>query len=210
MISYSKNDFQIINVSNNGILNENFIDKFYQFCFDNITEDTTKLFDNYTPKNLDLENHLTFDCLVDKDNTIIGFCGVYNGGRYAEGTYRIGNRMFKNQNYRVNFPILSLTRFLIAEQIERIHNHVDIVFISMHEDNKQKIFHKFLSHININKIVMQNFNNWTIEDNYFHVAPNGNNQNCYQQIVWSSKTNSKIKIPMITLDEYNRLAILPS
>ena len=61
----------------------------------------TKNSNNYT-EDLYMEKHLIFTLGLDlKSHNLIGFSGVYNGGRYPEGVYRVFNRTFTNPHYRV-------------------------------------------------------------------------------------------------------------
>jgi hypothetical protein len=86
---------------------------------------------NYTLRRLELEKHLSFDLLVD-EKKIVTWAGLFNGGRYPHGVYRIMNRLYINPEYRsktlayVPFARLSI----LPLQLERYRARIRLLFLS--------------------------------------------------------------------------------
>lgn len=84
---------------------------------------------NYTFERLDLPRHHAFDLLLDPEGQIAGWCGLYNGGRYPDGVFRIMNRLYLHPRYRNTF-FKPYTRQLYFDQVRRHRSVIRALFLS--------------------------------------------------------------------------------
>lgn len=181
---------QVINVSNLGKVNSFWADKLYSFCEKYAHKKIEPKWENYTPVSLDLENHLTFD-ILSIDGEILSFCGIYNGGRYPNGVYRILNRAFINPKYRSPGMSLRLlnSRYLVPGQLLQHQHQIDFAFLSLQELNLKRVLPKIVAQINTG-------NNWQwfFPDELYQVAP-FEIQPCYQHIGFSLLSDRYQSVP---------------
>lgn len=134
------------------------------------------LVENYSPKNLDIENHLIFSCLK-YEHSIIAFCGIYNGSRYPEGVYRILNRSFIiPQKRTLGIYDCFLSKHIVHEQLRLTQHLLGTLFISR-PGRSSKTFLEFWK-ANCAPRHLE----WSISERFVHVAPRGEKRDCYQYI----------------------------
>lgn len=179
------------NVVSFGEINETLSERLETFFSTEMSQD--KRHKNYLPELLDLKSHLSYDILMDEaSGDIVTGCGVYNGGRYAQGIYRIMNRVFIHPNYRQqskDYPFLA-TKHLLVDQMSRLEAQIDFAFVS----REGKYANHFLE-LWIKAAQDAGLGKWVISDGFAHVAPKGRNKKCFQRIAYpSNKTNPLTEI----------------
>lgn len=131
---------------------------------------------NYTPANLDIESHLIFSC-VTENSSIIAFCGIYNGGRYPTGVYRILNRSFiASQGRTLGLYDCFLSRHILPEQLSRTKHLLDTIFVSRPGLSGKPFLEFWKTHCAPKDL------QWSISTERVHVAPRGVKRDCYQYI----------------------------
>ncbi len=162
-----------------------------------IQQSSDKKKDNYSYKKLDLLGHLSFD-LLTLDEQIIAFCGLYSGGRYPSGAYRILNRCYVAPEFRTNkwrsFSDLN-SRFLLNLQLAEYQNEVCFPFVS------REGLHggKFLEHWSRNNAPGKN---WIVSNDMIHVVPKSHESSAYQFICYQSSSDFINHFNKITVDEW--------
>lgn len=137
-----------------------------------------KRLNNYN--NLELNKHLCFHVLVDSKDNIVTFAGVYNGGRYPQGVYRILNRVFVHPDHRVkNFGYPGLaTKFILPLQLREFKSDIKAAFVSRENMNGCR----FLKYWSIN-LAPSEFGPWNLSTKFVKVAPeSGEYREAYQHI----------------------------
>lgn len=190
------------NVVSFGKVNESLSESLYSFVHSEMSND--KRWKNYKPELLDLESHLTYDILMDKDSgDIVTGCGVYNGGRYSNGIYRIMNRVFLHPKYRKRskeYPFLA-TRHLLGDQLSRLKTEIDFAFVS----REGKYSNHFLG-LWAKAAQQAGLGQWIVSDGFVHVAPKGKDKKCFQRIAYPG--NKKNPLVEITESQWLQLSEL--
>jgi hypothetical protein len=173
---------------------------------DQLQEYTSKSNDvyknNYNIKNLKLEKHLALDCLVDKDDKIFALSGVFNGGTYPDGVYRVLNRLWARDDMRTGQWSPFLTQMFLLDHLKEFNGILDVAFISI-QGLKGK---RFLNNYWLNKQAPEWGTGWKMYPKIVKVAPS-NKKSGYQYIVYNKKNENSISWPDagITEEEYNNL-----
>lgn len=196
-----KNDLKIIEIKTTLSIDSKWDEKLFNF-FSTLASELGPKWENYTKRNFDLEGHLSYSILLHQGEIVTG-CGIYNGGRYPAGIYRIMNRVFVSPEFRTfhkNYPYLA-TKYLINGQLEKGEDSIKCYFTSREGENG----HYFLKHwIQNNEEIL--VKDWIVSDRLYHVAPNGENQSCYQYIAFPRLMSENINlIKSISLDEWKSL-----
>lgn len=152
-----------------------------------------KLAKNYSFQNLDLDGHFAFDLLLDDQNQIMGWCGLYNGGRYPDGVFRAMNRLYLNPRLRANF-FQAHTRPLYFDQARRNREKIRFLFIS-----RNLIKGKY----HLRRWVKYNSGEpgWEVSDLMIKVAP-CEKKSCYQYIAFKNFANVNWPTSGITEQEW--------
>jgi hypothetical protein len=155
---------------------------------------------NYLIARLDLHRHLTFDLLVE-GTSIVSFCGIYSGGRYPEGTYRVLNRCFVNPLYRTrtlgSFANLN-SQFLLKEQLNEFKNNIELPFIS----REGRMGFNFLCFWAKKCAPTPG---WIVSDTMVHVVPESFDSPAYQHICYpGEKHHLFTRIPSISKIEWTQ------
>ncbi len=201
-MSGSRFNFSIQNIAKNGDVDPLWEGKLYDFCQRFASSDREEKYLNYTPEGLDLTGHLTFDALVVEDE-IVSFCGIYNGGRYPRGVYRILNRSFTRPDYRSSGLGVRLlnSQFLVPIQIQNYVSQIDLAFVSIQEPHLRRALAKI-----VKQIKSPYLSNWQYAEGMVQVAL-CEAKACYQNVIYSPLTNDYKKFPLktVTFDEYANL-----
>jgi hypothetical protein len=157
------------------------------------------LYKNYLLENLDLINHLTFDVIFDKE-TIVGFGGIYNGGRYPEGVYRILNRTYVDPRYRSQSlrikPLVSDP--LLPHQIKKCWHKLRMIFVSVQDTKGKPYLTKW-----VRTLAPKLETPWEMSNGFVNVAVGDASKGCFQYIAYN-KIDNTVEWPkkIINLDEW--------
>lgn len=138
-----------------------------------------KNIENYT-HSLHIEKHLIFTLGLNMEShELIGFSGVYNGGRYTEGVYRIFNRTFTNPKYRVygKVPVFH-SKCIFPYHFYYLKTHAKILFFSKEGFAEKSIQTVCRSLKDITKT------NWIQPKGFYKVAPGKRKAN-YQKTAYT-------------------------
>lgn len=158
--------------------------------------------DNYKIENLKLEGHLALDCLVDQSDKIFALAGVFNGGRYPAGVYRVLNRLWAREDVRTGQGNPFLTKLFLVDHLSEFSNEIETAFVSIQGEKGRK----FLSNFWINTQAPDWGTQWKMYPSIVKVAP-CEQQSCYQYVAYNEKNPGTVNWPScgISLDEYNNL-----
>ena len=165
-----------------------------------ISKSSDRLALNYSLENMSLKEHLSFDILLNQVNEIISFAGVYNGGRYPEGVYRILNRTWVREDYRVKhgaFAYLT-SKYILPAQFERLKNKLKVVFVSRERLTGRRFLLKWVQH-------QPDFSVWTVSDQFVQVVPGIEKKSCYQYICSRAFADADWKPNKISSSQWERL-----
>jgi hypothetical protein len=168
--------FKVINVIDKGKAVSEWITPL-ESLLPKISTTEGRLAQNYSLENIKLKEHLSFDILVNQKNEIISFAGVYNGGRYPEGVYRVLNRTWVHEDYRVSHgAFLYLTsKYILPVQLERLKEHLKLVFVSRERITGRRFLLKWAQH-------QPHSHLWKVSEDFVQVVPNIEKKSCYQYI----------------------------
>lgn len=155
---------------------------------------------NYLPENMDLAGHLSFDLLVDSNNRILSFAGVYNGGRYPEGVYRVLNRTWVSEALRVQhgaFPYLS-SRLILPVQLQALAGQLKLIFVSRESLRGRLFLQKWKQNQPDSEL-------WNVSDKLVQVVPGVKNQSCFQFICTRNLVPVNWNPEQITTEEWSKL-----
>lgn len=133
--------------------------------------------ENYSLDRMELDKHLTFDLLVNNQDEIISFAGLLNGGRYPDGIYRVLNRTWVAEEYRVNhasFPFLT-SRFILSEQIARHRPQLKLIFVSRERLAGRLFLKRWCRQ-------QPRDEEWQLSQKLIQVVPEVEKKSCYQYI----------------------------
>ncbi|MBC85728.1 MAG: hypothetical protein CL677_01005 [Bdellovibrionaceae bacterium] len=169
-------NLRVVNIVHKGeITHTGFYDQLLTLCEAIQKEDKKGI--NYSPDSLRLVEHLSFDLLLDEDERILSFCGLFNGGRYPPGVYRALNRTWFHPSVRNSGPFSFLaSNYILPQQLEQCGTEISTLFIS----REGRFGHHFLEFW---KRHQADHTNWTLSSGFVHVAPEGSTQSCYQRIL---------------------------
>ena len=160
-----------------------------------------RLYSNYKIQKLDLESHLCFDLLLDSDSgEIVGGAGVFNGGRYPDGVYRVLNRSFIMPKFRTKglFPLLN-TRHLLVKQLKDYRQDIKLAFVSRQGRNGAGFLTWWTKKFGA---LNESAPKWTVEHDFVHVAPGSNRQSGFHNIAWASFEQVDWSPKKIGLDQW--------
>jgi hypothetical protein len=192
--------FKVINVVDNGKIVSDWITPLEKLL-NQISVGTDRLAKNYSLENIKLHEHLSFDILVNEKNEIISFAGVYNGGRYPEGVYRILNRTWVHEQYRVShgaFAYLT-SKYILPEQLERLHDKLKLVFVSRERLSGKGFLLKWAQH-------QPHSEQWKVSEGLVQVVPHIEKQSCYQYICMKEFLPTSWNPKIISADEWRKLS----
>jgi hypothetical protein len=170
---FSEKDFEHVIAVENGeiVCSQDVVERIAAEC-DLIAAGPDRYAANYSFSRLELTKHKAFDVLLYKGE-IAGWCGLFNGGRYPEGVFRIMNRLYLNPKYRGSF-FRPYTRKLYFDQVRRHRADIRMLFLS-----RNHLKGKF--HVRRWAKYGAGEEGWTVSDGLVKVAP-AENQLCYQYI----------------------------
>ncbi len=176
MIQNYPTRLRIVNVVTRGQISSEWSEPL-EILFDRISRSKDRLAENYKLKNVDLSGHLTFDLLVDDNEKIISFAGIYNGGRYPEGVYRILNRTWTCESHRVShgaFPFLA-SKLILPNQLLRHAADLKLIFLSRQEAKGRLFLKRWVRH-------QTDAQSWEISNSFVQVAPESMKKSAFHHI----------------------------
>lgn len=166
---------------------------------------------NYSPDKLDIEGHIAFHALVDENDHLIAFSGVYNGGRFPEGVYRILNRSFVHPQFRREdgrFEYLS-SRHLVPHQLEKLGDEVKLPFVSREGRWGGSFLEDWCE-----RYSPKGWGNWEVPTEFYNVMGHSDvDHNGFQKVALPSRAKNLWEPEKLTLEEWQikkRLAREPS
>jgi hypothetical protein len=191
--------FSVINIINNGQVVSEWITPLEKLL-QKISSGEDRLAQNYSLQNMKLAEHLSFDILLNEKNEIISFAGVYNGGRYPEGVYRVLNRTWVHEDYRVSHgAFLYLTsKCILPVQLERLKSELKLVFVSRERLTGRRFLHKWVQHQEQPEL-------WKVSEDLVQVVPNVEKKSCYQYICVRSFAPVEWVAKSVTPDLWQKL-----
>lgn len=198
-MNYLLNNSKKVRLAYKGeVYNQKYINQLQEF-----TQNSNDIYkDNYTIKNLHLKEHLALDCLVDSNDKIFALAGIFNGGRYPNGVYRVLNRLWARDDIRTGQWSPFLTQMFLLDHLIEFNKILDVAFISI-QGLKGK---RFLNNYWLNKQAPKWGTGWKMYPKIVKVAPS-NKKSGYQYVVYNKKNKNSVSWPNngITEDEYNNL-----
>ena len=113
------------------------------------------------------------------DNEIVSFAGVYNGGRYPEGVYRILNRTWVAESFRVKdgaFPFLS-SKYILPVQLENLQSELKIIFVSREKPSGRLFLKRWREN-------QPDPSDWVLSEKMIQVVPEVYKRSCFQHICY--------------------------
>ena len=183
-------NWRVVNAFTNGVACDEWAPKLQQLLL-KISSGPDRLAKNYTLENMYLPGHLSFDLLVNENDEILSFCGVYNGGRYPEGIYRVLNRTWLSNDLRIShgaFPFLTST-YILPFQLKKCAADLKLIFLSRENRSGRLFLKKWQAHQPASE-------NWSVSDKMIQVVPGVEKKSCFQficqrsfsPVTWNSKT----------------------
>lgn len=150
--------------------------------------------ENYT-HSLHIEEHLIFTMGLNMEShELIGFSGVYNGGRYPKGVYRILNRTFTNPKYRAHgkMPVFHST-CIFPHHFDYLKTHAKVLFFSREGFAEKSI-----------RRVCQSLKHWTktdwIQPKGFYKVATGKRKANYQKAAYAL-LNGASSFPLMAITD---------
>lgn len=193
-------DYTVVNILSRGVLDPKWKQPI-EALLEEISNGSDRLAHNYSLKNMDLPGHLSFDVLIDKHNNIISFSGVYNGGRYPEGVYRILNRTWVAKEARVShgsFKYLT-SKYILPAQLKNFSADLKLIFVSRANTAGRLFLKKWQSRQNPEE-------NWQVSENLVQVVPGVHKKSCFQYICSRSFAAVDWNPDTLTESEWNSLS----
>jgi hypothetical protein len=191
---------KLIKLVHNGMVDQGYLPKFKNYI-ETILASQDPLRENYSEARLDLPGHLSFDIMED-EGKIIAFAGIYNGGRYPKGVYRIFNRLYLDPAVRSRHSTWPNFGFhnTVARQVFPMYEHAfKTIFTSRQGVNGRAILLKW-----VELFAPKYETEWVVSDNFVKVAP-GNSKNSYQYIALNDMRSVDWTPDEVTLEEWNKL-----
>ena len=194
------NHFKIHNVISDGKITSNFYYEKLLIQLEKISKSNDRLADNYSINSVQLDKHLSFDLLTDSNDKIISFSGVFNGGRYPEGVYRVLNRTWVSPEYRVKhgkFKFLT-SKFILNQQLEVLEKKLKLVFVSRERPTGANFLKKW-------RQTRSDSDLWKLSEDFVQVVPDIEKKSCYQFICNREFEKSDWKPKHLSLVEWQKL-----
>ena len=188
--------FKLFNVAHRGKIDPYWENRIQEHCKAHL-EASHPLFHNYTPQGLDLAGHLTFDVLVDSQENLVTFCGVYSGGRFPPGVFRVLNRTYVAPEYRggqKKFAGLT-SKFILPHQLNQFKDEIALAFVSR-EHLKARHF--------LRRWVRENApqKDWQVSSDLIHVAPKSLKKSAYQYVAFKKFRDIEWAPPSVTPEQW--------
>lgn len=151
---------------------------------------------NYSFEHLELFKHKAFDVLVDSSGELVGWCGLFNGGRYPEGVFRIMNRLYLRPEYRSSF-FKPITRELYRRQVGRHRAGIRMLFLSRNELKGKYHLKRWIKY-------GAGEEGWKLSDGLVQVSPT-HRQPGFQYIAYKKWSPVDWPLRMISEDEWTEL-----
>lgn len=151
----------------------------FKILLSQISSGNDKKKNNYTLEKIDLAGHLSFD-LLTLDEKIIAFCGVYSGGRFPPGAFRILNRCYVVPEFRTKklgrFADLN-SKHLLNHQLQEHAAEIQFPFVSREGPDGEKFLRQWAS---------QNAptDDWVVSEDMIHVVPKSTDASAFQFICY--------------------------
>ena len=191
-IDFQSRKFKIRQIVANNEYDEIWVKKIQDYCQNNPDYFGIRS-TNYNPKNLDILGHHSFEILTDLDDNLVSFCGVYNGGRYPQGVFRLANRAFVTPEYRcqsANFPALT-SKLLLPFQLSNLGDKLHFGFISREGLAGEYYLKKWTTAYAPDP-------HWKVSEKPIHIVPHSTSPTAYQYIAYRNFSN--MEWPFKSLD----------
>jgi hypothetical protein len=187
---------KVVNILKYGEITDQYFYKKFLLLLEELSLSEDKRKENYSLRSLDLENHMTFDLLVD-NKKIVCFSGLYNRPAWGEGIFRSSNRTFVNPEYRTKVYNFLNPQFIVPSQVEFHKNEISLVFNSREHYKAELYFKKAKEKIEF-------YNDWIIHPGMVHVVPRSNKKSAYQKIMYKM-FKGEIPFNFISTEEWKSL-----
>jgi hypothetical protein len=165
-----------------------------------ITASKDKKKNNYSLEYIDLLGHLSFDILTWKDQ-IIAFCGVYSGGRYPAGSFRVLNRCYVTPEFRTKnlgrFSALN-SQYLLSEQLAEFSEEIEFPFISREGLLGYHFLKKWADKFSPGK-------SWLVSEEMIHLVPHSSDSPAYQHISYPPHADHLKFFKKISRNDWQKL-----
>ena len=171
-----QDDLRVVNAVKNGVFSSEWQEPLLKLL-EGISQSPHRLAGNYHPENMDLAGHLSFDLLVTREGEIVSFAGVYNGGRYPEGVFRILNRTWVADSLRVQhgaFPFLT-SGLILPVQLANLADDLKLIFVSREKPAAKHFLRKWRAR-------QAEPAQWQISGKMVQVVPDVDKASCFQYI----------------------------
>lgn len=179
------------------VCNSDWIEKIKLECKEIVSKATDKYFLNYTFESLDIYGHQSFD-LLTLNNSVAGWGGLYNGGRYPLGVFRIMNRLYLRPELRsASFYIPYFRKIVFPEQLKENKNEIALLFLSRNDLKGRYHVERWAKY-------GAGEDGWVVSNNMVQVAP-CEKKACYQYIAFKKFKNINWEPKQMTEKEWLNL-----
>lgn len=185
------------------VYNNEILEWKYLYQLEEFSKNSNDLYkENYFIKNLQAEKHLALDCLVDSHDKIFALSGVFNGGRYPQGVYRVLNRLWARKDLRTGQWSPFLTKSFLKDHLFEFNDIFRIVFVSIQGEKGKR----FLNNYWKSKEAPKWGQGWKFYPKIVKVAP-CNKKSCHQYVIFNQRDKGDLVWPTcgITKQEYDKL-----
>lgn len=158
------------------VCDSDWLDRIKYECQEIITRAQDKFFQNYTYESLDIFNHQSFDLLLI-NNSLAGWGGLYNGGRYPRGVFRIMNRLYLRPEFRsTSFYVPYFRKIVYPQQLQENIDEIKLLFLSRNDLKGRYHVNRWAKHGAAEE-------GWRVSKNMVQVA-HCEKKGCYQYIAY--------------------------
>lgn len=196
---------KVVNVIRNGVVSDQDAFAMLVGTIGGVEDSVDQKKNNYTLTNLDLENHLSYDMLVNDQDGVICFSGIYKRppSKYVpgwpDGFYRICNRTYVNPAFRTSMYQFFNPNIIGEQQIRENADLIRFAFISREKPKAKYTFIKM-------KNSFPYYSDWTVHPLMVQVVPTVEKKSAYHRVFYKELVPTEFPFKTISEDEY---ALLP-
>jgi hypothetical protein len=157
-----------------------------------------KFASNYSRQRLQLENHLSFDALVLGDE-VVTWAGLYNGGRFPPGVFRVMNRLYISPKFRS--PTCAYRPYarlkILPFQVHRYQSRIKRLIMSREGPSARYFLRRWVKYNAPDS-------DWKITDRMIQVAP-AEERSCFQFIAYKDYSEIEWNPRSLTPAEWKAL-----
>lgn len=187
---------KVVNIVRYGQVTDLYFYQKFLLLLDQLANSDDKRKNNYLLKSIDLENHRSFDLLINGEE-IVCFSGLYNRPGWGEGIFRSSNRTFVNPKYRNKIYNFLNPQLIVPSQVNFHEKEINLVFNSREHYKAELYFKKAQEKLDFYK-------DWVIHPGMVHVVPVSNKKSAYQKIMYKL-FNGDIPFKSISIEEWKQL-----